>query len=269
MADSDQNCEPEIMTERTAVKLTCETHGEYDGSVQVMFGKEFKSACPICAEERRNKNRDFERRQEQARKEAKIRAALQRSGIPKRYIGNSLDSYATTKPGQSQALAIARAYAENFAETLDAGRCLIFTGTTGTGKTHLATAIANRAIQQGHTAIFASVREIVGAVKNTWRKGVDKTEQEAMEPYVACDLLVIDEVGVQFDTDAERLIMFDVINRRYENVRPMILISNLPIDAQSGEPSVRSVLGDRVLDRLRENGGKLVKFNWESHRGAA
>lgn len=75
------------------------------------------------------------------------------------------------------------------------------------------------------------------------------------------DLLILDEVGVQHGSDTEKLILFEIINGRYEAARPTIVISNL--DAAGLE----QFLGERAFDRLREGGGRLVVFDWESHRG--
>jgi DNA replication protein DnaC len=72
-------------------------------------------------------------------------------------------------------------------------------------------------------------------------------------------LLVMDEVGVQYGTDAEKVLLFDVINRRYQDVMPTILLTNLD------KAGLREYLGDRAFDRIREN-GLLVPFVWESHR---
>ena len=79
--------------------------------------------------------------------------------------------------------------------------------------------------------------------------------------YSKYELLVLDEIGVQFGSDAEKLIMFDIINERYEAMRPTILISNLALSGLS------EFVGDRIVDRMKENGGKLMVFDWESHRG--
>ena len=75
------------------------------------------------------------------------------------------------------------------------------------------------------------------------------------------DLLVIDEVGVQFGTDTEKMILFEILNERYENLKPTILISNLSIE------SLKKFTGDRVIDRMKENKGKVLIFNWNSARG--
>ena len=75
------------------------------------------------------------------------------------------------------------------------------------------------------------------------------------------DLLILDEVGVQFGSDTEKLILFDVLNERYEKRRPTLVLSNLSL------PDVEQYLGERIFDRLREDGGEAVVFDWESHRG--
>ena len=54
--------------------------------------------------------------------------------------------------------------------------------------------------------------------------------------------------------------MFDVLNTRYENRKPSILLSNIPKEQLS------DYLGERVTDRLRENKGKVIGFDWESYR---
>lgn len=142
-----------------------------------------------------------------------------------------------------------------------AGACLIFCGDIGTGKTHLSIGIAHAVLEQGGQAVFTSVRGAVAAVKATWEHGAEKTEPQVLRELVSPDLLILDEVGVQFGSDTEKLIMFDIINGRYEARRPTIIISNLAL----GE--LEKFLGARAVDRLREGGGKVVVFDWESYRG--
>ena len=87
------------------------------------------------------------------------------------------------------------------------------------------------------------------------------TEQDAIDALVMPDLLILDEVGVQFGTVTESLIMFEILNGRYEKVRPTIVMSNLT------EDEITEYLGSRVVDRLKEGGGVLVAFDWDSYRG--
>lgn len=241
----------------------CRIHGDYTGhKVRAPGGKIIDAPCEKCLEEAQAEK--AARDQAEARCPDRSRA-MERAGIPKRYQSRTLDNFRIQGEGQRKAVQICKDYAENFAEVAELGRCLIMAGGTGSGKTHLATAIANRILSDGHSATFTSVREIVGRIRATWRKDADKTEDDVIASYGRVDLLIIDEVGVQFDTDAERLAMFDVINRRYQDVKPTIVISNLPMDAENA-PSIRGTLGDRVIDRLRENGGKMIAFGWPSYR---
>lgn len=250
------------------VPATCPKHGDYMANrMESPFsGKVIVFRCPSCQAEERAAREAKEAAEAAQKVEARQRQRLDRAGIPERFRGRCFENYVASTPAARHALDVAKGYAENFKENYDAGRCLIFSGKTGTGKTHLANAIANQILGKGWSPFFVTVRHMVGSVKATWNKRSEKSEIQVIREYIGQDLLIIDEIGVQFDSDAERMIIFDVINGRYEEQLPTIILSNYPIDSTEG-PSIRKVLGDRVLDRLRENGGKIVQFNWDSYRG--
>ena len=83
---------------------------------------------------------------------------------------------------------------------------------------------------------------------------------KVIDAFASPDLLILDEVGVQFGSEFEKQLLFDVLNERYEKLKPSILLSNIPSEQLS------DYLGERVTDRLRENGGALIGFNWDSYR---
>lgn len=97
-------------------------------------------------------------------------------------------------------------------------------------------------------------------VKDTYRRDSDTSESEIIKRLAFPHLLIIDEIGVQYGSDAEKNILFDIINERYESLRPTILISNLNL------PKLAEYAGDRVIDRMKEGGGKVLIFDWKSHR---
>jgi len=135
-------------------------------------------------------------------------------------------------------------------------------GRPGTGKTHLAVGIGLQIMERNNrTVLFTTVMRAVRRVKDTWGKSGSETETKAIAALAFPDFLILDEVGLQFNSDTERLILFDVLNDRYEKRRPTLLMSNLPV----GE--VGEYLGERIMDRLREDGGEFIPFDWESHRG--
>jgi len=236
---------------------TCAKHGVYTAQ-RFHWGW---SACAQCRDER---HRDECARQQRKRlaqqREAMILRLFGRAGIPRRFHGRTLGNFAVEQEGQERVLAVAADYVAHFPHRLREGTSLIFCGAAGTGKTHLATGIANAVMQQGYSAVFTSVMAAVRCVKETYSRYSERTEREVIEHFVNPDLLILDEVGVQFGSDTEKLILFEMINRRYEDIRPTLVISNLAKEA------LTEALGERAFDRLRENGGRLLVFDWESYR---
>lgn len=247
----------------------CEVHGEYLASFYPFGGGRW-SSCPACHAERvqRDVAEAFqEMRQEQAQaSEAKRRKSasdmLGRAMIPPRFAGCTLESYEAENDGQKAAKARAARYVESWPDNKASGTSLILCGRPGTGKTHIAVAIAKDVMAAGDSVLFARVYELVSAVRETYRRDAEKSEREALAAFAAPDLLILDEVGHQRGSDAERLLLFEVINARYEQCKPTILISNKNLEG------LRDYLDERAADRLRQGGGKVIPFDWESKRGA-
>lgn len=238
---------------------TCEKHGEYTAKLYNLITREIWTSCPVCDEKEREEADRLAREEfEKERQERIIRHAMKQAAIPPRFLGRTLDGYQAELPEQEQALAIAKEYADSFEGALKGGRCLIFCGKPGTGKTHLATGIAQQIINNGYTAAFTRVMDAIRKIRDTY--GTKDSESAVLKSFAVPDLLILDEVGMQRGTDDERVLLFEIINSRYEAMRPMILISNHALDG------VRKFLGDRAFDRLKENGGRAVQFTWGSHR---
>ena len=238
----------------------CPTHGEFK-SMFVRFGKrESWTTCPGCIDDQVQAERAIDDAELKAHRNSSI---IRIAAIPERFMSRDLANYDAICDEQREALKFATDYAKDFDGALREGRSLIFCGLPGTGKTHLAVGIAKVAMTRGKTAIFTSAMNAIRTVRETYRRDSDVTERQAIARFAEPDLMILDEVGSQLGTEAEKVTLFDIINARYERMRPMIVISNLGIDG------VRDYLGERAFDRLRENGGKAVLFNWGSYRGQA
>lgn len=238
----------------------CDTHGKYESHLTPAGWTQ----CGDCHAERINRERQEERaRIEAESRQRRAEKLLGRAAIPPRFADRRLSTFVAHCDESRHALAIALAYAENFAQACETGASLILCGGVGTGKTHLAVGIAHSVLAMDRPALFTSVMGAVRAVKETYRRDSERTEADVIDDFIDPDLLILDEVGVQFGSDTEKMILFEIINGRYERLRPTILISNLAKDA------LAQFIGERVFDRLREGGGKLVVFDWPSYRRQA
>jgi DNA replication protein DnaC len=249
-------------TEFPTEERICEKHGPYIAKNFKLLGEveDSWSSCRGCQEERQRAIAEKEREQERAQM---ARRAIENAGIPVRYRNKTLADFETASRKQREVVEVARDYIARFGEHLSAGRCLIFCGTVGTGKTHIACSMAQALAEAERSVRYLTVVELIQLLRATWRKDSKQSEIALLRDLERLDLLVLDEVGVQYASEAEQVQLFDVLNRRYAAMRPIIVIGNVDLEG------LRAYLGDRTVDRLRENGGRLLVFDWESHRGTA
>ena len=249
-----------LIETRPTEERICPEHGAYTAT---NFLGEHWTACPKCLEilQEKQEEESLQKQKEAAleREQLKWKAKINGAAIPERFKDRTLDSYIARTTGQKKALAFSKEYAENFDQVMKAGRSAIFVGKPGTGKTHLAIGIALEIIKQQRSPVFVTVQRLIRRVKDSWHTK-NETESEVVDAFASPDLLILDEVGVQFGSEFEKQMLFDVLNERYEKLKPSILLSNIPREQLS------DYLGERVTDRLRENGGKMIGFDWDSYR---
>jgi DNA replication protein DnaC len=141
------------------------------------------------------------------------------------------------------------------------GRSLILQGKTGRGKTHLAVAIAYRAIQNGFEAFFTTAAQLIEDLSNASQDG---RLHRVLPAYTHPHVLVVDEVGyLSYGPDAAN-VLYHVVNDRHLRKRPMIFTTNKSL-RQWGrvlhDPDLASAILDRVLER-----GRLIKMDGPSGR---
>jgi DNA replication protein DnaC len=257
-----QSFAPLKIKERS-VWVKCEIHGDEEIHQKQLESIDFPDAkcreCEKIAEVEERAKWEAQHQQEVVqRKQERIEYAIGRAAIPLRFKTRTLAAYLPDNEKSRELKAVCEKYVAEFEENKSVGRSIIFSGRAGTGKTHLACGIAMEIIRSGGSALYTTAGGAFRMVKDTFN--TKQTETEVIEKFTAPDFLVIDEIGVQYGSDTEKNILFDIINTRYERMKPTMVLSNLTAK------ELIDYAGERVIDRLRENGGIVRVLDWESKR---
>lgn len=249
---------------------TCDEHGDY---IEIHCSGERRSApkgwkgCPKCQQARWDAEVKKQAAKEQQEREAqKMERLIRDSRIPARFQGKTFENFEAHNRKAASHLDKLREYADLIVSGDHGGRSLILLGKVGNGKTHLGCALLADVIRRtARGGAYWTFAELVRAIKGSYSKGAEYSESDVYERVGSPALAVIDEVGMQNFTEFEQTVAYEVINRRYLDEKPTVLITNLQAK------DLPTCIGERAVDRLRENGGKALDFDWPSYRagGAA
>lgn len=137
---------------------------------------------------------------------------------------------------------------------------ILLFGKVGTGKTHLACSTAVFLVSNNKTVRYITSDDLATEIMQSWDRK-DQTEKSVISSFTDLDLLIIDEYGLHDLTNKKKLELIQkVLNSRYENMKPVMIISNLDTE------QVKSTIGDRNWSRLQQDGFKNISFNWYDYR---
>lgn len=195
--------------------------------------------CDCEKAEQEEENRRYERDAMISRIE-RLRAA---SAISGKYETARFRTYKNT-PENKEARRYAGNYVENFDKMHRQGQGLIFIGPVGTGKTYTAACIANELLDRA-TPVFATsfvriLREI---------QGNSEAESEIMRAIETVDLVILDDLGAERNTDYALEKVYGIVDARVRSGMPMILTTNLTYKAMKNESDMRY---QRIYDRILE-----------------
>jgi DNA replication protein DnaC len=177
---------------------------------------------------------------------------LEAARIPRRYRECTLRSYRPEKGNGSQLRAFNYAY-RLVAEYPAVDRGLLFTGTVGVGKTHLAAAILRGLIEKGVPCLFYEFGALLKEIQDAYNPVSQTSELKVLAPVYEAEVLVLDELGASKPTDWVRDTMTQIIGTRYNNNKLTIFTTNYPdVRRTAAEETLEDRIGTRLRSRLYE-----------------
>jgi DNA replication protein DnaC len=118
--------------------------------------------------------------------------------------------------------------------------------------------MVRHALERGLSARYETVGRFIRQIKDGWSadRPLDLTA------YTQSDLLVLDEVGAGLSSDLDRSLFLDLIDRRYQDCRPTVCVSNLTL------PEFSAYLGERVMAKILDDGLIVIGGDWDSYADA-
>jgi DNA replication protein DnaC len=148
---------------------------------------------------------------------------------------------------------------ESIKKIIESGPIIAMAGNRGSGKTQLAACVVGYAtIDLSKPAKYQKAMDVFLSIREAIRTTGD-SEKKAIDGYVKPWLLVVDAFEVRSDSDFENRMMDHIIDKRYDNMHPTIIISN------QTKNNLMNDLGPSVCDRIRESGA-VYEFTWKSFR---
>ncbi|HMU26619.1 MAG TPA: ATP-binding protein [Solirubrobacterales bacterium] len=184
---------------------------------------------------------------------AKARASGVNSVLPKRYRGVSFDRPPVTEihPG---AVTVVRDWIERLDENLDQGNGLWLMGDTGTGKTTLAMLVSKEALRRDHTVAIYSMPSLLTRIRATYgAEAGEESYDQFFERLCEVDLLHIDDLGAEKQTEWVLEQLYALVNERYEREKSIVVTTNI---TDQGE--LEQQIGPRTVSRLTEMCGESV-----------
>ncbi|MFC1898863.1 ATP-binding protein [Chloroflexota bacterium] len=139
---------------------------------------------------------------------------------------------------------------------------LVLVGPSGCGKTHLAAAIVNERIKNGKPALFVSIVDLLDRLRSTFSPDSDIPYDEFFNQVRNAPLLVLDDFGVQSSTPWVKEKLDQLLNYRFNNELPTVIVTALPVEQL--EDRMRTRLADPRLSRVYQVDEKqiMLEYGW-------
>lgn len=207
----------------------------------VLIGWRQQEYCELCAKivaEERERELAIQERKE------KIVRLLEASGMRGIMRNMTFDSFSEQRRGKIYE--VSKQYVDDFTSKTNTG--LIFFGKAGTGKTHLAVAIARFIIERKQIPVrVARIVELLADIRQTFNEHDGyrvESETELIRKFTSVSLLVLDDLGAEKVSDWVREVLYRIIDERWLEQRPIIVTTNLNLK------ELEEKIGERIVSRI-------------------
>lgn len=175
--------------------------------------------------------------------------------LPKRYEGQKF--IATTDEQKAVRMTV-KAFIDEI-EKREAWCSLILFGGVGTGKTLMASELADAVIDKLDMSVrYCTAKQMISEIQSAYSTE-GKSEEGEILRFVQYELLILDEIDIRPDSKNAIILLQEVINRRYNEEKPVVIITNQTFD------DLAQHVGDRINSRLHEN-AFVAAFTWADFR---
>ena len=194
----------------------------------------------------------------------KLNRLIESAAIPARYEACSFENFSAITEKLSLVKAAALRYVEDY-PSVDCG--LLILGPCGVGKTHLAVSILSELIlRQVVNGLFCDFRDLLKKIQDSYNPVSHTSEMQILEPVLAAEVLVLDDLGAERPTEWVRDTFAYIINTRYNQKATTLITSNfedgpkerIHLSDGSRVPS-EETLTDRIGTRLRSRLYEMCK----------
>lgn len=188
---------------------------------------------------------------------------LQKAKLPVRYAECHFHNFTPRNPSQQKAFRFATTLTMEY-PAVEKG--ILFTGTVGVGKTHLAVSILKGLTERKFNCLFYEFGSLLKEIQDSYNPNTKTSELGVLGPVLDAEVLVLDELGAAKPTDWVRDTMAHIINTRYNDRKLTIFTTNYPDDRKSDkEETLEDRIGVRLRSRLYEM-CKTVEMSGSDYR---
>lgn len=254
------SAEPPVCEQRQ-----CSEHGEYEARLVSVLNR--WTSCPVCTSESARKYVQEQLTTAQGRaaraRDSKASTLRMGEGMAARLRDCSMENLVCDAPARQAVYERLHRYVQRRDLVAEKGVWALMAGWCGTGKTYAMAAMATELSgRYGQRVMLVRASDVIDRAMSGRRGETSERLHWLIEP----DFLFVDECSA---ATCEHSAFFDALDGRYLSGKPVVFAGNAAVTRDSDSVIARQVLGERLGDRLFDNGGQVIRFNWTSLRSAA